>query len=546
MAGLLVAVLGFGWPTPAAARHGRADERSGRTTLPANTPPSLRRVFRRAVAVAKTSPVIRGESRRRGGLRPETFEYTGVPGRVRVYFQHDGRERAMAIVDLRRRRVLEAWTGIQVRWEMARGYPGDFGHAFNSPWVLVPLGLLFLAPFVDPRRPFRLLHLDLLAILAFGISQFFFNRGEVSTSVPLVYPVLLYLLIRMLVAGLRPRSGQGPLVPLVPVTWLAVGIVILGGFRIGLNVIDSNVIDVGYASVIGADHIEHGKALYDGHFASDPSNGDTYGPVNYLAYVPFEQILPWSGKWDDVPAAHAAATAFDLLTALGLFLLGRRLRVRREGTALGTALAYAWFACPYSLFALSTNSNDTLVAMLLVFALLAWRYAPVRGVLIGLAGAAKFVPLLLAPLFASRDTEQPVRQYAGYFIPLVLTLSVTLVPLLPNGGLSEFYDRTLGFQLGRDSPFSIWGQHPSLEVLQTLVKLATVNFAAALLAFPRHREVPTAAALGAALLIGLQLGANHWFYLYVVWFLPLVLVALFSTYAAERAPALSPVTARPA
>ena len=40
------------------------------------------------------------------------------------------------------------------------------------------------------------------------------------------------------------------------------------------------------------------------------------------------------------------------------------------------------------------------------------------------------------------------------------------------------------------------------------------------------------AALGAAVLIALQLGVTHWFYLYLVWFLPLVLVALLARHAA--------------
>ena len=39
------------------------------------------------------------------------------------------------------------------------------------------------------------------------------------------------------------------------------------------------------------------------------------------------------------------------------------------------------------------------------------------------------------------------------------------------------------------------------------------------------------AALGAAVLIALQLGISHWFYLYIPWFFPLVLIAL-----ARRAP----------
>jgi hypothetical protein len=34
------------------------------------------------------------------------------------------------------------------------------------------------------------------------------------------------------------------------------------------------------------------------------------------------------------------------------------------------------------------------------------------------------------------------------------------------------------------------------------------------------------AALSAALLIGVQLTAEHWFYLYIVWFYPLLLVAM--------------------
>ena len=49
-----------------------------------------------------------------------------------------------------------------------------------------------------------------------------------------------------------------------------------------------------------------GAPLY-GAFPPDNPHGDTYGPALYAAYVPFEQLFPWSGAWDDLPAAHAAA-----------------------------------------------------------------------------------------------------------------------------------------------------------------------------------------------------------------------------------------------
>ena len=141
------------------------------------------------------------------------------------------------------------------------------------------------------------------------------------------------------------------------------------GFRVGLNVADSGAIDVGYASVVGADRIAHGEPIYD-NFPDDVSQGDTYGPVNYLAYVPFERIWPWSGSWDDLPAAHAAAILFDLATFALLILLGLPIRPGPAGQRLAATLAFGWAAYPYTAYALESNSNDSLVAALLVATLL--------------------------------------------------------------------------------------------------------------------------------------------------------------------------------
>jgi hypothetical protein len=41
------------------------------------------------------------------------------------------------------------------------------------------------------------------------------------------------------------------------------------------------------------------------------------------------------------------------------------------------------------------------------------------------------------------------------------------------------------------------------------------------------------AALGAAILIALQLGAGYWLYSYIVWFFPFVVVALFGSFPTE-------------
>jgi len=125
-----------------------------------------------------------------------------------VSFFRDGDEVVQVLVDDRSGAVLEQWTGHQVAWTMARGYEGAFGRKLNAPYVWIPLCVLFLAPFVDLRRPLRLLHLDLLVLLAFGVSHVFFNRGEIGVSVPLVYPVLLYLLARVLSPACARASGR--------------------------------------------------------------------------------------------------------------------------------------------------------------------------------------------------------------------------------------------------------------------------------------------------------------------------------------------------
>ncbi len=496
------------------------------------------------LAIAKDVPKVADVLRRHRGYTE--VAYMKGADRWQVSFFDPARrgrprrEIAQVLVLDRTGAVLEAWTGHQVAWSMARGYPGAFGRKANALYLWLPLCLLFVLPFVDPRRPFRLLHLDLLVLLGFSVSLAFFNHGEIGVSVPLAYPPLVYLLVRMLFAA-RRRGPARPIRLLVPATWLAIAVIFLLGFRYALNIANSNVIDVGYAGAIGADKLMDGTRLY-GDFPPDNQHGDTYGPVVYYAYVPFEQALPWSGRWDDLPAAHAAAIFFDALAVALLWLLGRRI----GGRALGIALAYAWAAFPFTLYAMNANSNDSLVAALVLLALLLAGRPAARGAVAALAGLTKFAPLALAPLLATY--RQPVRFTAAFAV----TAGVVMLPAFLGAGVDVFWERTLEFQRERGSPFSIWGFEGNLETLQQIVQGAAVLLALVVAFLPRRRDVVTLAALAAGVLIAVQLGVTHWFYLYVVWFAPLVLIALLgrdlvdrgaSTPAAEAARSSPPVPA---
>ena len=424
--------------------------------------------------------------------------------------------------------VTEVWSGFQVAWSMARGYPGAFGRSINSPWIWIPLCIAFLLPFFDWRKPLRWLHFDLLALVGFSASLAFFNAAELGISVPISSALLAWLVIRLLAIGLRPDARPPPLRLMLPWRWLVVIGLFLVGLRVGLNIVDGNVIDVGYAGVIGADKFSHGRQLY-GAFPFDNGSGDTYGPLLYLLYVPFEWIWPWQGTWDDLAAAHAVAGVFDLLCAALLFLIGRKLR----DNVLGVVLAYAWLAFPFSVYVTNSGSNDAIPAAFVLAAIWLHRQPLARGGLSIAAGLTKFAPLALLPLFAGdrlwdRDLARKVRlrKLALFVLGVLVVAGATALIFAPTTSPKDFWDHTLAYQFGRDAPFSVWGLYGGgWRTAQHFVQGATILLALAVFFVPRRGNTITLAALAAAIMAAVQLSATYWFYLYLAWLLPMALIA---------------------
>jgi hypothetical protein len=476
--------------------------------------------------------------------------------------------------------VTEALTGPQVAWGMARGIPGAFGgDQINSYPVWLGFCALFLVGLVDWRRPLSLRSVDLVALLSFSVSLWFFNRGHIFAAMPLVYPPLLWLLARCLWVGRSDGPPRGA--PVWPVWLLAAATVFTAGFRIGLNVRASNVIDVGYSGVIGADRIWHGQSPY-GHFpveddrpACGPADangeirdrvqtngycesanplGDTYGPVAYEAYVPGYRIFGWSHKWDKLPAVHFTSILFDTVCLIGLALAGRRF----GGNALAVALAFSWVAWPFSQYASSSNTNDAIMPALLVWGFVFITSDVARGVFAALAGWTKFASLLVLPLWLgypeARRGRPALLTAAGFAGATAVAFFVLLLEPNPAHAAAVFFNRTIRFQLGRASPFSIWDWRqyhakglPDLHYVQIALQALLVAGALALGWWPRLRSPLRLAAFTAALLIGFELVLTHWFYLYLPWFFPFVALTLLAPLpgrpADEHVPAPEPLPA---
>jgi hypothetical protein len=505
-----------------------------------------------------------------GIVKDATFDAKDGDWTVHVWWEEAG-EIATGKVDDATGRVTEAWTGPQVAWKMARGYEGAFGgKTLNRTEVWLAFCVLFLLGLIDWRRPLSLRTLDLFVLLSFSASLWFFNRGDVFTSMPLVYPAFAYLLARMIWVGLRGRSPSVR-AAFWPVWLLAAAAVFLSGFRIGLNLEGSNVIDVGYSGVVGAHRIVNGEMPYghmpvqgnlkacgpadaegeireriqtNGRCESSNERGDTYGPVAYLAYVPGFLALGWSGKWDSLPVAHFTSIALDLLVLLGLALVGRRF----GGLPLAATLAFAWATYPFTQYVSNSNTNDALMPLLLVWGFWLVSSPWARGIFSALAGWTKFGVLLVAPLWAGypeavrfRRPRGPLLFAAGFAAATLAAFSILLLEPDPAHAARVFWDRTLGWQLSRESPFSIWdwGQYhaagiPDLRLVQLPLIGLVVAGAVALAFYPRRRSPLQLAALTAAILIGFEIVLTHWSYLYLPWFFPFVAFAVLAPLRHER------------
>jgi hypothetical protein len=167
------------------------------------------------------------------------------------------------------------------------------------------------------------------------------------------------------------------------------------------------------------------------------------------------------------------------------------------------------------------------------------------------SGWTKFGSLLLLPLWSgypeARRPRNAVLTLLGFALATAFVFFVLFLEPSPLHAARVFLDRTVRFQVGRDSPFSLWDWRqyharglPDLHLVQRALQVLLVLGALALGWWPRRRSPLRVAALTAVVLIGFEVVLTHWSYLYLPWFFPFVAMALVGELpgAAEPAPVL--------
>ena len=401
--------------------------------------------------------------------------------------------------------------------------PAVAGGAFTLHPLLiaVPSAACFLLGLLDWRRPWRIEHLDLLALAGFFPVTMLISDDLPTPGLWLAAGCLGWLFAR-LVGACYGRWPMPELRPALSSRWLGRAIAVLLLVRIA-SLVGSNILDVGQASSLGAWRLLHGLSLYGavswpGPHGLQLNRPDSYGPFAYYAYLPFAALFPTAPA---VVATLLPALCFDALTLAGLLTLGRRL----GGRPLAQAFAFSYLIYPFPDLSLMAQTNDALIAALCVWTIVAAGRPAVRGLLMAAAALTKFLPALLAVQFLA--TRQGRWRYA---LTLVAAVAAMLAWPLITSGPTAFLDSTFGYQLwqrGGGVQFSVWTYLPQAAIVaRPLLAAALVLLALSPVLRPGPRGARADAALAAALLIGSQLLLGYWFYSYLTWCYPLIVVAV--------------------
>ena len=234
---------------------------------------------------------------------------------------------------------------------------------------------------------------------------------------------------------------------------------------------------------------------------------------------------------------RGVAMVLHLAVMIGLVLIGA---VHFQSTTSGMAMACLYLLLPYTAFHIS-QVHHVWPAVFLVWAVFAYRRPIVVGLLLGLAAGSVFFPLLLFPLwFGFYRGRGEVRFTISFAIATILSLAVTALLLWTRG---EFH-RHLSIALSL-ADWQAW-KEPLTESLWTgahwayrmPVFILYMAFVAVTIFWPTPRNLAQVIAQTAAVVIGVQFWYADQGGVYVLWYLPLLLMMFFRPNLSDRRPLL--------
>jgi hypothetical protein len=382
-----------------------------------------------------------------------------------------------------------------------------------------------------------------------------------------VFAIGLALLVRAVGRVLHPLRTPWTPNPGVPPLAVLAAILVAANLFI---VLSRPPDDAGWFVNLGAQRLRERGRLPYGDPLLTATPGAAYGPLLYVAHVPFQvllapdpvnQVSPSRPALDSgtpyylppLLATQLCTACFHLLGVATLFVLARRLADTR--TALGVVCLYCGSLAvlgiggsPDSVAGLTFVSHIAPASMTLL-ALATFDRAALSGVLLAISTGIGFYPAFMAPAWLGYNWNDRARRLgflAGFgFAAIVIAVGVyaTSRPVGERSRIGTILYDTVGHHTDPagygSSPFGFWGQRGGIrQVLSTPLVGSSGLTSPAWLAFlalivgtfflARGRSPTDLALLAGAVAIGATLVKPHATGTYLAWYYPLLLVGLFA------------------
>ncbi len=443
-------------------------------------------------------------------------------------------------------------------------------------WISLIVALMVA---FDYARPTSFRNVELLALLAVGFLLFNVMRFFDLLADPIYFHVMDGVFIGIMTVSLaliglaiwRVRRGHATAwQPNLPAGALVTLTVLLFGLNVLIGVVKPPD-DAGFYTNLGAQRLrERGRFPYGDPLLSN-SAGAGYGPILYLAHLPFQVLLNpeplnrtaptradiGAGAEYFLPpplASQLTTVTFHLLGLASLIGIGRRLAGPQ--VAWGIAALYCGSAYVtgvggpgHAIGGMTFISHIAPAAVsLLAFSALSRPFA--AGALLVASAATVFYPVLFFPAWLGHYWDRrpsALRFIGGVGLAGVLIGGPVLAlsqPIEGHGVLGTVVRESVGHHQGTStygqSTFGFWGMRGGVRAMlsQPFVAgefttspmfLLTFGFAGATFFLARKTTPQQLALITAALAIVAQLSKVHGTGVYVNWYYPFLLIGFFTS-----------------
>lgn len=258
------------------------------------------------------------------------------------------------------------------------------------------------------------------------------------------------------------------------------------------------------------------------------------GPAGRLLATP---VVPFSGGVE-VFAARSLAVLAHIAVMTALILIGRW---HFSDTNLGLAMATLYLLLPCTAYDASLVTH-VLPGALIIWALALYRRPLAAGVMLGLACGTMFFAVFLLPLWVAFYWRRGAWRFAGALCSVGAVLTGSL--LLTSADSFSFTRQVIGSidwaALKFDAGYGVgfWSVYdPAYRIpVFTLFSVVLVTVSV----WPLNKNLEHLLGHSASIVVGTQFWYPHEGGIYVLWYLPLVLVVVFRPRLAHLPPQETP------